>query len=173
MRLTHLISKSMLASYALVPAGIPGTSPPPTKRLTDATNLKFKINEIQESPPLLSINFGKSNIPRNRDSNLDEGGENVALKLVDGGLVHHLDIEDWVDNILFVGLHVFLDDIVEADPKGTEIRVAEPSRRLNEQVGVEAVDVSAHRVTGLGDAKHAHNWDWTTTGTGHPIQVTA
>lgn len=112
-------------------------------------------------------------IPRNGDGDLDEGREDVALKLVDGGLVHQLDVEDGVDDVLLVVLHVLLDDVVEADAEGPQVGVLEPRRRLDEHVGVEAVDVTADAVAQLGDAVHAHHGHRAAAGAGHPLKVAA
>ena len=58
--------------------------------------------------------LGGCDEPRYGNRDLDKGPQGVPLKLVDGGLVEELHVEDGVDHVVLVGLHVLFDGVVEA-----------------------------------------------------------
>ena len=70
----------------------------------------------------------------------------------------------YAEHRIFITARVSICDSI---PEPREMVLGEPRGRRDEQVRVEAVDVNADGVTGLGHAEHAHDRSRTMVGPRH------
>ena len=69
------------------------------------------------------------------------------MKLINGRLVHEVDVQDGVRDVVAVVLHVGDDGIVQGNSERPQIILFEALGSRNEEIGVKSVDVTANRIS--------------------------